>query len=71
MTTQNKTIILAVISLLILIGIWTRKQWSFNIKAIYTLAYAVIGGIIYYKVLYNKPSDILGNPNISDGGFSY
>ncbi len=56
MTIRNKLIILIIISILIIIAIWTQKASSPTSKIIYTLIYLVIGAFIYKKWL--SPNNI-------------
>lgn len=49
--TMNNQTIAIVISIVILLLIWTRKNWSATTKLIYTVIYGVVGYFIYSKVI--------------------
>lgn len=71
MTITTKQIILAIISLIIIIIIWTRKSWGTGAKVIYSLIYIVLGYFVYTKILYPGNTDALGNSLDRTTGLSY
>ncbi len=57
MTNITSKIVAAIISIIIIVIIW-RAQWSTKIKIIYTAIYLVIGGLLYWKLIY--PTNKIG-----------
>lgn len=62
MNSNTSKIVAAIIRIIILVLIW-RAQWSTKIKVIYTAIYIVIGGLIYWKLLYPKNGSNYSNTN--------